>query len=174
MNNASVVYDLKSQRFHAAVARVRKYDDKALIAMCSNAEIDRLERLASQLEKGADVSRSNESRALAGNILQGLWSRYHNARNEVLNWQAELQRHRAPLAIIGAPVGYFQEPAAIPSTAPSFSSVEEFEAFNIEFGHKVMDIETKLTTIRNYCQQWTRLSLEQQNRKLIMAIADRI
>ena len=101
-------------------------------------------------------------------------SRYHNARNEVLKWQAEIMRHRPQLAIIGAPVGYFQEPEAIASVAPSFFNVEECDAFNTKFGHKVADIETKATTIKDYCQQWTRLTLEQQNRKLIMAIADRI
>jgi hypothetical protein len=142
--------------------------------MCSNVEIDRLEKLAFQLEEGAKISQSNGSLTRAGNILQGLWRRYHNARGEVLKWQNELQLHRPQLAIIGAPVGYFQEPEAIPSIAPSFQDVEECNAFNTDFGHKVADIETKATTLKDYCQQWTRLSLEQQNRKLIMAIADRI
>jgi hypothetical protein len=71
-------------------------------------------------------------------------------------------------------VGYFQEPEPIESAAPSFNSVEKCEAFNTTFGHKVMDIETKAKTLKDYTQQWTRLTLEQQNRKLIMAIADRI
>lgn len=171
---ANPVRDLKSQRYHDAIARVRRHDDKTPIGMCSSHEIERLEKLAFQLEKGAEVSRSNELLTRAGNILQGLWMRYHNARMEVLKWQAELQRHRPELAIIGAPVGYFQEPEAIPGTAPSFKSAEECEAFNTDFGHKVADIETKAKTLKDYCQQWTRLTMEQQNRKLIMAIADRI
>jgi hypothetical protein len=37
-----------------------------------------------------------------------------------------------------------------------------------------MDLETKAKTLKDYCQQWTRLTLEQQNRKLIMALAERI
>ncbi len=142
--------------------------------MCSNHEIERLEKLAAQLEKGAEVSRSNESLSRANNILNDLWRRYHNARTEVLKWQEEMQRHRPELAIFGTPVGYFQEPEAIASAAPSFSTVDECDAFNTKFGHKVADIETKATTLKDYCQQWTRLTLEQQNRKLIMAIADRI
>jgi len=172
--NANVVIGPKEQRYHEAVARVRRHDDKTPIGMCSSHEIERLEKLAAQLEKGAEVSRSNESLARAQNILQSLWQRYHNARTEILKWQDELQRHRPQLAIIGAPVGYFQEPETIASAAQSFSNVEECDAFNTKFGHKVMDLETKVTTLKDYCQQWTRLTLEQQNRKLIMAIADRI
>lgn len=172
--NANVVIGPKEQRFHEAIARVRKHDDKTPIGMCSSHEIERLEKLASQLEKGAEVSRSNESLARADNILQDHWRRYHQARSEVLKWQAELQPHRPQLAVIGAPVGYFQEPEAIASAAPSFKTVEECERFSTDFGHKVMDLETRAANIRDYCQQWTRLTLEQQNRKLIMAIADRI
>jgi hypothetical protein len=32
----------------------------------------------------------------------------------------------------------------------------------------------KATTLKDYCQHWTRLSLDQQNRKLILALWDRI
>lgn len=53
-----------------------------------------------------------------------------------------------------------------------FKSAEECE--NTKFGHRVMDLETKAKTLKDYCQQWTRLTLEQQNRKLIMALAERI
>jgi hypothetical protein len=57
---------------------------------------------------------------------------------------------------------------------PSFNTAEEYEALNAEFGHKVADIEMKATTLKNYCQQWTGLTMEQQNRKLILALAERI
>jgi hypothetical protein len=171
---ATAVRDLKSQRYHDAIARVRRYDDKTPVGMCSSHEIDRLEKLAFQLEEGAKVSYSNEDLTRAMQQLHGLWMRYHNARNEVVKWQQELQLHRPQLAIIGAPVGYFQEPEAIAGEQPSFKTVEEYEQFSTGFGHKVMDLETKAGKIRDYCQQWTRLSLDQQNRKLIMAIADRI
>jgi hypothetical protein len=172
--NASVVYDIKSQRYLEAVARVRRHDDKTYIGMCSNAETERLEKLASELEKLARVSTSNEPITRALNILSDLWRRYHQASSEVLKWQAEILPHRPQLAIIGAPIGFFQEPEAIASAMPSFSDAAECEKFNTGFGHKVMDLETKARMLKEYTQQWTRLTLEQQNRKLIMAIYERI
>jgi hypothetical protein len=86
-------YGRRVASIHDAVARVRKYDDRTNIGMCSSHEIERLEKLALQLEKGAHVSQANEPLTRAITILAGLWSRYHNARSEVLSWQAELQRH---------------------------------------------------------------------------------
>jgi hypothetical protein len=162
------------ERYHTAVSRVRKYDGNAAIGMASNVEIARLERMADQFEEREKISLAKTPDHSAVVALNDLWGRYHRARSEVLKWQEELQRHRPQLAILGAPVGYFQEPEAIASAAPSFKSTEECETFNTTFGHKVFDLETKVRTLKDYCQQWTRLTLEQQNRKLIMAIADRI
>jgi hypothetical protein len=171
---ANPVRDLKSQRYHDAIARVSKHDDKTPVGMCSSHEIERLEKLAAQLEKGAEVSQSNESLTRAHIVLNGFWRRYHDARNEVLKWQDELQRHRPQLEIIGTPLAYFQEPEAIASTQPSFKNVDECDRFSTSLGHKVADIETKATTLKDHCQNWTRLTMDQQNRKLIMAMWERM
>jgi hypothetical protein len=166
--------DPKTVRFREAVARVHKYDSSAAIGMATNTEIARLEKLADQFEERAHVSRTNEPLNRAVSILQDLWRRYHQARHQVLQWQTELRTHERALSIIGTPLGYYKAPDAIESAAPSFASAAECEAFNAKFGHRVFDLETKATTLKDYCQQWTRLSLDQQNRKLILALADRI
>jgi hypothetical protein len=80
---AGIPHDSAGRVLRKIAAVSRKYDDKTPIGMCSNAEIERLEKLALQLEEWAKVYQSNESLARAGNILHGLWLRYHNARNEV-------------------------------------------------------------------------------------------
>jgi len=169
-----IIMDPQSARFHAAIARVSKYDGKAHFGMCSNTEIARLEKLADQLEKRAEVSRVNEPMNRAVAILAGLQTRYHQARSEVLKWQAELHSHRQVLSILGTPLGYFQEPEAIKSMEPAVRTTEEYEAFSTKLGHTVADLEMKATTLRDCCHEWTRLTLEQQNRKLILALAERL
>jgi hypothetical protein len=172
--DSRIIMDPKTVRFREAVARVRKYDGSIAIGMATNTEIARLEKLADQFEERSKVSQTNEPRNAAMVTLDGLWRRYHQARHEVLQWQIELRSHKQVLSILGTPLGYYKEPDAIESAAPSFSSAEEYEAFNAKFAHRVADVEMKATTLKDYCQQWTRLSLDQQNRKLILALADRI
>jgi hypothetical protein len=166
--------DPKTDRYHAAIARVRKYDGNIPIGMATNTEIARLEKLADQFEERAQVSRTNEPKNAALVTLSGLWARYHQARHEVLQWQTELRSHQQALSIIGTPLGYYKEPETIASMMPSFDSAEEYEAFNAKFRHKLADLEALATDLKNYCQQWTRLTMEQQNRKLILALAERM
>jgi hypothetical protein len=174
MNDPRIILDAKTVRFRDAVSRVRKYDGNAAIGMATNTEIERLEKLADQFEERAQVSRANEPRNAAMVALAGLWTRYHQARHQVTQWQTELRSHQQVLSILGMPIGYLKEPEAIASQMPSFKTAEEHEAFNAKFAHKVADIEMKATTLKNYCQQWTGLTMEQQNRKLILALAERI
>jgi hypothetical protein len=166
--------DPKTERYHAAISRVRKYDGKMAIGMASNTEIARLERLADEFEDRERTSRLNEPLTAGTTALSGLWSRYHQARSEILNWQAELRQHSRELNVLGTPIGYYTEPDAIPSAMPSLGSAAEYEAYNSKFSHRVIELELKVTTLKNYCQQWTRLTPDQQNRKLILAIAERI
>jgi hypothetical protein len=166
--------DPKTTRFHEAAARVRKFDGNIAIGMASNSEIARLEKLADQFEDRERASRLNEPLTAGMTALSGLWSRYHQLRSDVLNWQAELRRYPREMSVLGTPVGYYTEPEAIPSTMPSFRSAAEYETYNAKFSHRVAELELKVTKLKDYCQQWTRLTPDQQNRKLILAIADRI
>lgn len=162
------------EHYHQAVARVRRYDGNVAVGMATNTEIARLEKLADQFEERSRVSQTNEPRNAAVIALAGLWPRYHQVRHEVMQWQTELRSHQQALSIIGTPLGYYKEPGAIPSTMPSFDSTVEHEAYNAKFRHKVADIEALEADLKNYVQQGTRLTIDQQNRKLILALAERI
>jgi hypothetical protein len=56
---------------------------------------------------------------------------------------------------------------------PSFP-VSDYDAYNEEFAKTVTKLEMLATKFKSYIQSWTRRTLEQRNRKLAMAIADRI
>lgn len=58
------------------------------------------------------------------------------------------------------PADYLIEPDHIASAAPPyFSTAEECEAFKTEFSRKVMDLEQRVTKLKDYCQSWTRLTV---------------
>lgn len=172
--DSRTILDPKTVRFRDAVSRVRKYDGSAAIGMATNTEIVRLEKLADQFEERSRVSQTNEPRNAAVIALAGLWTRYHQARHEVMQWQTELRSHQEALSVLGTPLGYYKEPEPIASAAPSFKIAAEYEAFNAKFAHRVIDLEMKAAALRDYVQQWTRLTPDQQNRKLIMAMWERI
>jgi hypothetical protein len=174
MDDPRIILDQKTVRFRDAAARVRKYDANEPVGMCTTTEIERLEKLADQFEERARVSQTNEPLNAAVVALDGLWRRYHQARHQVLQWQTELRSHEQALSIIGTPIGYYKEPETIPSMMPSFKTAGECEAFNATFAHKVADIEMLVTKLKEHCEQWTRLTMEQQNRKLILALAERV
>jgi hypothetical protein len=174
MDDPRIILDPKTVRFRSAIDRVRKYDGNAAIGMATNTEIARLEKLADQFEKAAKVTQANEPLNAAVSALAGLWRRYWQAYHQVTQWQTELRSHQQVLSILGMPIGYLKEPETIASGMPSFKTAEEHEAFNVKFGHRLADIEMKATKLRDYCQQWTRLTPDQQNRKLILALAERI
>jgi hypothetical protein len=95
-------------------------------------------------------------------------------RGLIVEWQDELRRHKRELAILEMPADYLDAPVAVPSMMPSFFTLDEYEEFNAEFAQTVMNLEMTATKLKNYCQGWTRLTLEQQNRELIMALAERM
>jgi hypothetical protein len=161
-------------RYQAAAARVQKYDGNAPIGMCSTTEILRLEKLADQLEERQRKIQNSKPAHTSAIVLAGLWQRYWVAYSAVLEWQAELQKHRRELSIIGTPLGYFQAPEAIASAMPSLGSAAEYETYIGKFSHRVTDIEMLVTKLRDHCQQWTRLTPEQQTRALVMALAERL
>jgi hypothetical protein len=110
MNDPRIILDAKTVRFRNAVDRVRKYDGNAAIGMCTNAEIERLEKLADQFEERAKVSQANEPRNAAMVALSGLWTCYHQVYHQVTQWQTELRSHQQVLSILGMPLGYLKEP----------------------------------------------------------------
>lgn len=166
--------DLRTQRFHDAVARVQKYDKEFFIGVCSTQNIERLERHADELEARANVVYVNEPLTQATQVLADLHQRGLKARASVLEWQAEIRKHARELSIVGMPAGHLDEPPLVPGTMPMISTAPECEAYNAEFAQTVTKLEMKATQLKNYLQGWTRLTNEQQNRELIMALAKRI
>jgi hypothetical protein len=173
MMRATVRWDPQGERYHQLIARVRKFDPKIFIGVCSKTEIARLEKLAADFEEQAEAGNSNQPSHQSSVVLDGLRSRYHQARNEVLRWQVDLKADKQALEIIGIPADLYVEPDPIPNEMPWFKSPEERETFNATFSHQVADIELKAQKLREYAQQWARLTLEQQNRRLILALAER-
>jgi hypothetical protein len=86
----------------------------------------------------------------------------------------ELKRHKEELSILEMPADYLMAPGYVETAPPPMATSEEREEFNRAFSHTVTDLERVATKLKNRCQSWTRLTPEQQNRELIMAIARRL
>lgn len=168
-----------TNRYQEAVARVRKHNPDALRGgVITNQEIERLEKLADELEASATAARiaaeRNSPWSLARSAGADLHQRASKARFDILERQDDLRKYKRELAILEMPEELLKEPVPVPSQAPWFSTVEDQEAFNAEFGQTVADLETHATTLKDYCWRWTHLTIEQQNRELILALAKRI
>jgi hypothetical protein len=85
-----------------------------------------------------------------------------------------MKPHLRELNIIGVPAHFLDETASIGGEIPSFKSADECESFSSTFGHQVADLELLARNIGSYVQNWVKLSLEQQNRRLILALAERL
>jgi hypothetical protein len=57
---------------------------------------------------------------------------------------------------------------------PSFDTAMARETFTSTFAHEVADIELLARDIETHVRLWVQLTPEAQNRKLIMALAERL
>jgi hypothetical protein len=174
MIRATVRWVPPPERYQQLVKRARELDPKVIVGVCSKAEIERMEREIDRLEKQAKEKEQNQPSTRAYAAFSDLWQRYWKAYNEVLQVQESMRPCRRELEIIGTPERYFQAPKAIPGQMPSFDTAKTRETFTSTFAHEVADIELLARDIETHVRLWVQLTPEAQNRKLILALAERL
>jgi hypothetical protein len=162
------------ERYQQLVKRARELESKVIVGACSKAEIERMEREIDRLEKQAKEKEQNQPSTRAYAALSDLWQRYWKAYNEVLQVQDNMKSCKRELEVIGTPEIFFQAPKAIPGQMPSFDTAKTRETFTYTLAHDVADIEMLARDIETHVRLWVQLSPEAQNRKLIMALAERL
>jgi hypothetical protein len=173
MIRATVRWVPPPERYQQLVKRAREFDPKVIVGVCSKAEIERMEREVDRLEKQAKEKERNQPSTRAYAALSDLW-RYWKAYNEVLQVQENMKSCKRELEVIGTPEIFFQAPKAIPSQMPSFDTAKTRETFTNTFAHEVADIELLVRDIETHLRLWVQMTPEVQNRKLIMALAERL
>jgi hypothetical protein len=141
---------------------VRRMDPKAILGACSPNEIERMKGRFVQLETEAtERARGPFDREKAE--LSGLSRRFDEARSKVAWLQAELKARVSPELTI----------LVTPEDLEAPASIAEYEASIAVLTPRVASLEAMGQRLNSYLVEWPRLSPEQQNRKLILALAER-
>ena len=134
-------------------------------------------RIAS-LAAQADLDQASErlSRPLteAGTRLHKTRERVHRAWRTITEGQAILAKNRRVHSINGV-TAEMLELIELPNwEGKTPATVGEYDAANAEAAEIATEMETRASKITSYVNEWERSSMEQQNRSLILALADRL
>jgi hypothetical protein len=161
--------------FDALVARVRRANPGAILNLSGrNAnDIDRLRQLAK--EGGARQAAEAAKRPIieAGTRLHRTWERVLGAVRTIETGQEMLQKARAVHVANGVPEEFF-DPVAELKKPECPATVAGYDAANETASVLAQELETRAHKIRSYVNGWEKMDMAQQNRSLIMALADRL
>jgi hypothetical protein len=106
-------------------------------------------------------------------LLHKTRERVHRAWRTITDGQATLAKNRRLHVINGAPAE-FSEPIEIPKWPNNLSTVENYDAANVEASILATEFETRAHKISSYLSTWERSTMDEQSRALILALADRL
>jgi uncharacterized coiled-coil protein SlyX len=162
MNPAHVPGETVGKLYNRMVAYARTLDPRFVGGAASVPEMDRVKKAIETLERQAAEKARPFDRE--GAELSGLSRRFDEARSKVAWLQAELKARVSPeLTILVTPEDW-EAPAPI----------SEYEASIAVLTPRVASLEAMGQRLNSYLVEWPRLSVEQQNRKLILALAERM
>jgi hypothetical protein len=161
--------------YAALVDRVRKhYGPGVEIGGYNSYDRNKLQKLAAQ----ADIDQANEraSRPVieAGTRLRHTRERVHKAWRTITDRQAVIAQSPRLHLINRAPVECFEEVELPTWQGPSLSTVEDYDTANAETAVLATEFETRAQKISGYVNVWERSTTDEQNRSLILALADRL
>jgi len=167
MNPAYVPGETVGQLYNRMVLYARTFDPRFVGGAASVPEMDRVKRAIEIFERQAAEKKAGDPRGIE---LAGLYRRADDARSKVVSLQAELKsRVSRELTILVTPAD-LEAPAPI-TQAASGDSIEENIAVMTRLANGHGATAQRLDSILN---EWPRLTPEQQNRKLILALAERL
>ncbi|WP_407174535.1 hypothetical protein [Bradyrhizobium sp. STM 3562] len=160
--------------WEAMVARVRKhYGPSVEVGGFISGDIVRLQKLAAQADTEQENARAAQPLIDAATRLHHTRERVHRARRAITEAQAVLKKNRRLHEINGAPAEFFEKPD-LPRWESPASTVDAHDAANAETAALATEWETRAQKMVSYVSTWERSTLEQQNRMLILALAERL
>jgi hypothetical protein len=161
--------------YDALVSRVRKhYGPCVEIGGYNSHDLIKLQKLAAQAD--LDQARERETRPVneAATRLHHTRQRVHKAWCKIIEGQETIAKNQRVHRINGAPVECFEEIDLPQWQGPSLSTVEDYDTANAEASVRATEFETRAQKISGYVNTWERSSMGEQNRSLILALADRL
>jgi hypothetical protein len=166
---------MQKPEYEAMVSRVRKhYGPSVEIGGFISGDIIRLQKLSAQAD--LDQAKERDARPIteAATRLHRTRQRVHRAWQTITEGQATLAKNRRLHVINGAPAEFFEriEMPKWPTKDPA--TVADYDAANAEAAEMATEMEARASKMLGYVNQWERSTMEEQNRSLILALADRL
>jgi hypothetical protein len=167
---------MQKQEYEAMVSRVRKhYGPSVEIGGFNPHDILALQKRAAQAEQDQASERERRPISEAGTRLHHTRVRAQKAWQTIADGHATLAKNRRLHAINGVDPELLN-PIAMPrwDTSKYFATVAEYDAANVEAAELATELEARASKMLSYVGEWERSTSEQQNRSLILALADRL
>jgi hypothetical protein len=166
---------MQKQEYEAMVSRVRKhYGPSVEIGGFNSHDIIQLQKRAAQAEQDQASERERRPIVEAGTRLRNTRQRAQKAWQTIADGQATLAKNRRLHAINGIDPELLA-PIAMPrwDTSKHLATVAEYDAANAEAAEVATRLEAQASKMLSYVNEWERSNIEQQNRSMILALADR-
>jgi hypothetical protein len=161
--------------YDALVSRVRKhYGPSVEIGGYNSHDLIKLQKLAALADTDQANERATRPVTEAATRLHHTRERIHKAWCKIGEGQATIAKNQRVHRINGAPVECFEEIELPQWQGPSLSTVEDYDAANAEASVRATEFETRAQKISGYVGTWERSTMDEQNRSLILALADRL
>ena len=167
---------MQKQAYEEMVAKVRRhYGGSVEVGGFISADIIRLQKLSAQADLDQANERERQPIIEAGTRLRNTRERALKAWRIIADGQATLAQSRR-LHVINGIDPELLEPVTMPKwdTGKVLSTVADYDAANTEAAQLATELETQASKMRHYLSAWERSTPEQQNRSLILALADRL
>jgi len=164
----------QKNEYDALVARVRKHFGGSVeIGGYNSHDLNKLRKLDQQRE--ADEVRERATRPVTEALtrLHHTRQRVHRAWEKISEAQKVLLKDRRLHEINGAPAHFFEK-VEVPTWEAHSSTVEEIDTLNEETAMLATKWEARAGKIVGYANEWARMTAEERNRSLILALADRV
>jgi hypothetical protein len=169
---------MQKAEYEAMVARVRKHCGPSVeIGGFNSHDILKLQKFAAMVETEQANKRASQPVTEAATRLHHTKERIYKAWRKIIEGQETIGKNQRLHRINGAPIECWEEvelPHEMPEWQGGFSSVEDYDAANAEASVAATEFETRAQKISGYVNTWERSAMDEQNRSLILALADRL
>lgn len=161
--------------YESMVTRVRRhYGGSVEIGGYNSHDILNLKKLDAQREKDEAKARDERPIVEAGTRLHQTHQRAMKAWRILKEGTDELAKDRRVHLVNGIDAELF-EPGEMPRWAEQRpSTVAEYDELNAAASVLATEMETRASKLASYLSGWKQMSPDQQNRSLILSIADRL
>ena len=159
-------------QYDALVAKVRRRYPNEIGGRNHN-DILNLQTLAAKIDREDAEEKAKAPLIEAGTRLHHIKERAHVAKRKIDAAQESMAKNRR-LHAINAAASEMLDPVELPVWSNSIKTVEDYEAATGAAEILAADLERRAAKIGSYVRIWDTASMAEQNRSLILALADRL